>query len=424
MGPGIYTCVHEGASTGGQELFSYLSVTSGSGAGLVDLPNSDRYCAMMRPLLTSVQEYLCNDYQDGLSRADMPLTANILPFSQDGLTTGNICAASANWLEPRWLSICPLPNSGTVIINRNVPLNAFRGTYCALNRDTLCNIDLFLQGFSLPGNRMYFGTTTPNTPSIAANVTVAATAVQISNLYLYLALEVNEEIQQDLYGLLKAGKTKYAIPYVVGYRMGMAAAGTTGTQTFTLARNFGKTLKRLTFSAFSGNETSNLAWCRNNSTGAMIQNYQVTLNSRPSTDFYLSCYNPLLSLASPIASNNWVVPTVAVGGSLSSDDWRTNRDVLKGSVIQNAFQYQLMWSHSEVFGQNANMLERDKAYLDDSNINDGLSLDSDVVVVATFNCPAGSTANTVVAVNGLAFYCFSQVQRELIINEQGIGFSA
>lgn len=415
--------MHEAASTGGQELFSYISVTTGSGAGLVDLPNCDRYVAMLRPNLTSVQEYLTNDYQDGLCRADMPLTTNLLPFSQDGQTTvSTYCAASANYLEPRWLSMTPTENNATLTVNRNVPLNAWRGTYLALNRDTLTNVDLFIQGFSVPANRLYFSTTTPATPNL--NVTAAATAVQFSNLYLYLAIEVNEEIQQELFGLMKAGKTKYSIPYVVSYRQPMAAAGTVGTQTFTLSRNFGKTLKRLTFAAFSGNEISNLAWYRNNATGASIQNYQIAINSRPTTDFYLSCYNPLLALPAPIATNNWVAPGVAAGGSLASDDWRTNRDLLKGSVIQNAFQYQLMWSHTEIFGQSANMLERDKAQIEDPNIDDGLSLDSDVVVVAQFNTPAGGTANSVVAVNGLAFYCFSQVSRELMINESGIGFSA
>ena len=386
---------------------------NGSGLGIVDLQYADQYVNTMRPIKTSMSEFLSYDQLNQFYPCNQLASSNILPFSRDGLSAGTDNAATTNYLEPQHLYIGGNTNTA-VNLARYIPLNSIKDTFFDMDKDVTFGTDMYMRMFTNFLQRMGFQTTNPNSPN--NNQTQLTAAVNASNVYLYLAIEENLDIRNSILEALAQGKIKMSIPYTYAYRFSVAGQSTSANVSLTLTKNYGRAVKRLMFVPCNAQEYTQYAFDHSNVNGTKVNQLQTTMNGRPLTDYILNCYNPY-STINP-SGVTWSNPVNF------ADDWREARKFLQGSCINAYPAYQTQWFYADAWG----ILPSESKCLvpgGQENIDDGYDLlhqGDSVYSVSALTAALGTSTNNCYT-NGLINYIYVLFNRTLEIQPDGITFS-
>jgi hypothetical protein len=405
-----YVCTFEN----GMDFCRWAYFGDGSGLGIVDSQYVDHYVCAAQPIKTEMKEFLGRDELNQLYPCNQLNTTNILPFSRDGLSTGTQNATTNSYTEMQYLNISPTPNTA-VTVNRYLDLKRFVDTYFAVNKNSVFGRDMYMRFNSQLLQRMFFYTTSPNNPNVAANFTApTATNVVLTNVYLYLAIEQNDVIRESLLSALRSGSIKMNIPYTYTYRFSGNGNSTVANATLTLTRQFGKRLKRILSVPYNGQELTQYAYDHSNPNGTKINQLTTSMDGRPLQDYLMNVYDP----------NSTINPTNVGWNNPASfgDDYREMTKLLRGTILQSYPMYLTNWFYADTWGTQS-FLEETKSALPSENINDGFALD-DGDHIFTIQCNTNAlTANTNNCyTNGIILYLFCTFVRTLIVTPDQISF--
>lgn len=385
---------------------------NGQGLGLVDLQYADCYANVTRPLDNRFEDFMSHEQLEQFYPCNQLAANNMFPFSTDGLTAGTLNGSTTNYWEPQHLAIATTPNTAQTI-TRMFPLSTWKKTFLGMDKDTIFGQDMYLRMNTQLLQRMFYYTTTPSTP--AQNVTQINTAVAFNNMYLWLAIEENLTIRNSLLGHLASGKIRYSIPYAYTYRFGVSGTSTTANISLTLAKGYGRSVRRVLTVPFNGQEYTNYAYDHCNVNGQKISTWQASINGRPTTDFVLSVFNPNNSL---VPSGTGWTPTQPN----FADDWREARAFLAGSCLLSYQAYQTQWFAQDSWG----ILPGDTSIClpDVNQIDEGLDLvqTGDVVYSFVSSTPTISSGTSNCNASGLIMYVFVNFDRHVVIQPDGYLF--
>ena len=416
-GAGLYSAVHENGLDFQQAFFG-----SGSGLGIVDITYLNRYKKAVVNLRSELEKDFLGGFQDQATQfypSRQPSATNVYPQSLDGLTTGVLNASPINYTDAQQLVFSQVNTA--LQVTRQIPLSVIKDTFFEMDKDVVFGSDMYLRLWTAALQQMIF--TTPN----QANPHIGATAyaggnINAINMYLQLAIEENLDIRNSLLMSLAKGSIKMNIPYSYCYRFSSTTA--TANLSLTLTKNYGKSLNRILFVPFNGNEFSNYAYDHSNMNGVKVSQLQSTLNGRPLQDSIIQCYNPLLA---PSAITNNIFSQAATFGGVVDfmGDWRQIREFAKGTCLQSYPHFQANWVFQDSWGI--------PSFVDEKNAGrpwyqteEGLSLldSGDLVYSIQASCPAVSLATSNVNAQGLVLYLFCTFNRTLTIQSDGIVLSS
>ena len=338
------------AGTAGQYGFVYedgcdfrtVYFGNGSGLGIVDLQYADAATNVFRPIKTKLTDFLSQDQLSQFYPCNQLATTNTLPYSRDGTIAGVDNASTNNYLEPQHLQIAPVAAT-TLPVSRYFPLKNIKGTFLECDKDVVFGTDMYLRLFSNYLQRMGAYTTTPANINGSANIQIT-TAVNASNVYLYLAIEENLDIRNSLLSALAHGSIKMTIPYLYSYRFSVSGQSSSGNVSLTLTKNYGRGVKQITLVPFNGQEYTNYAYDHSNVNGTKVSQIQTTMDGRPLTDYNLNCFNPNSSIQTA-ATENWASKPINF-----ADDYREALKFTAGSCLNAYPAYQTSWFYADAWG--------------------------------------------------------------------------
>lgn len=430
---GSYAAVHETGLDFQQVFFG-----SGSGLGIVDMTYCNRYKKAVQMLRSTLEQDFLGGFQDQMTQfypSRQPGANNVYAQSIDGIAAGNLNASPINNTDAQQLLFSPLvsaaPESaavGSLQVTRQIPLSVFKDTFFDMDKDVVFGSDMYLRLWTAAIQQMCFYTPNRANPNVGATP-FAQTAFSAQNMYLQLALEENIDIRNSLLMSLAKGSIKLDIPYSYCYRF----SGTTQTAnlSLTLTKNYGKSLNRILFVPFNGNEFSHLSYDHSNWNGGKVSQIQTTLNGRPLQDSTIQCYNPnvapvIYGVANTNYTTNNFSQATAFGGVVDfGGDWRQIREFAKGSCLQSYPHYQANWLWQDSWGIPPLIDEKNSGRPWYQN-SEGLSLldSGDLVYSLQASCPAVTGVITNVGALGLVYYLFCTFNRTLTIQSDGITLSA
>jgi len=414
---GLYTAVHEDGFD-----FQQIFFGSGSGLGIVDMQYCDRYKNAICPLRSTLERDFLAGSQDQMTQfypSRQPGTTNVYPFSLDGYVAGRANASPINQTDNQHLTFSSAPNQA-ITVYRQIPLSILKDTFFAMDKDVVFGSDMYLRLWTNALQRMCFYTPSLVNPHINAVQYNNNDAVNATNFYLQLSIEENLDIRNSLLMSLAKGSIRFNIPYSYSYRFSQNNTSSSAAVSLTLTKNYGKSLNRILFVPFNGQEFTHHAYDHSNINGTKVQSLQSTLNGRPLSDSQINCMNPNANYDNRIWTGG--VPVDWAG------DWRQIREFTKQSCIQSYSDLGAKWIWCDAWGISPFPDEVHSGCPWHAN-SEGLSLvdSGDLVYSFQANTPAVSTAGgTAFAsnVSGLILYLFCSFNRTLTIQADGIILSA
>lgn len=377
---------------------------------IVDLDYGQNYLQLVSKSETGFSEFMTRDpYLDYMSPSNCPNINNLRPDSSSTIAASQfspiISNGTQNYIEPSYLY--SFTGTGTALniapyyLQRMLRLGDIKNTFFSVDRD-------FYFGGQISYMRLYCGvlsklgwyTTSPNDPITGATslTGVAPYTVSMNNLTLYLAIESNELIRQDILRQATTTGLKYLIPYVQAYKNSYGAV-TSQQITIQFDLSLGKSLKKIYHSIYNGSETNAMVYEHSNIDGGTnvltfppvygkrISNFWTILNGRRMEDLTLN------SIISSTTSANSLIPT----------DYMSLKNKLKGSVILNSAMYQAGWFWLDSFDGFSSIMIQNGC----PHIVSGIPMGA-VALVWTFNGNVMGAAQN-------AHYTYGVFYRELLI---------
>jgi hypothetical protein len=338
-------------------------------------------------------------------------SSNVFPWSLDGLTSGNATSGIKSYIEPQHVYINPVPNTATTIY-RLIPLRQIKRSFLAMDKDVCFGVETFLRLQTAYLSQI--GCYCTNPASIHTTYTnITSTSVSMSNVNLYLALQMNVEIRDEVVKAMLSGKMKFSIPYLYPYRASVSGNSSTANISTTVSRNYGRSLKEAMVVFYNAQEFTPYVSDSNNTNGCKVSAYYTSLSNRPLQDRQITVYNPYSSV-NPTGAG--ITSGMEFGlDYLECQKWRQN------SVLSS---YPMMQSNSrwsDIWGQ-PGALALDKYAIPFENLNDGLSLTDSSDWNYSINCPCGASTSSSnnVYTNGMIVYFFFTFMRTLHCLPNGI----
>jgi hypothetical protein len=305
------------------------SITFGNltGAMPIDLPYASQYVNVVRKIDSLQVEFEGNDYTSclykakSLAIADNPFPPGVLiPTGTNvyGEAGGSVQYTSITVPDAQYSRASA--QAASLQSGRSLPLSAFKGTIFAMDKDLCFGDDMYLTVNFAPSSRAGFTTTLPTDPLVGMS-TVFATQPTISNLFLNLATQEDPDVKAYVLGMFDAGKLECIFPYVHTARTPGTAAGGQQSVTVNYPANLGKTMKRIVHTCFNSTEAGGKQYDHGNMNGSKVISYRTSLDTSPLQDNIISCLQP------------------------TCDDFRENRQYLKGSALENSAIYYYNWCH-------------------------------------------------------------------------------
>jgi hypothetical protein len=393
-----------------------------SGLGVVDLVYSNKYQKAQQPLASRIDEDFLSgrDQLTGFYPSRCPAQENVNAFSLDGSTQGNAYAGILNNTDIQHLKIGQVGQ--TLTVTKMIPLSDFVDTFFAVDRSILTGTEMVLRMYTASLQQLAFYTKTPNAPassSIAgvpnwANITTVANA---SNITLWVARDVNLDVQNSLRQALIEGEIVIPIPYTYAYRFSQSNGSSNSNLSLTLTKGFGRAVSKIQYVCYNNNEFGPYALDNNNSQSCKVQSYQSFINSQPLSDSIINTYNGL------VAQNAAIWPNPPVDTNMA---YRENYNLLRGSVLgQSAQLYDSNFSHTDSWSL-LPFTQTSRAFQYWTN-NEGLSLtgNSECQYQLQANTPGCNTAiYPLTSSQGNLSYIFVTFLRHLHITPAGIVLTA
>lgn len=225
-----------------------------SGLYLCDINEVANYTKFVTKAETPLKEYLTYDtyanggvatpigFGRGLRVSNAAVAANQRP--QDA------GANSINYTEPEYIEYGSGANT-TPCLQIMIPLGMIKNTIFSLDKNIYLGEIILLRIVWNPTSKMFFSTSS-NDPT--DTVVSMANNVSLTNLTLYLAVEKNPEIVNQLRSQIASSGFSVLIPYVYTYKYNLGPAG---SQTVSLKfnRGHGRTLVKIFHSVFNNGES-------------------------------------------------------------------------------------------------------------------------------------------------------------------------
>ena len=274
-----------------------LSFETGNGLQLLNLPAPAKYTKLLSKYNTDLKDFLTTDVSN--IPHPMPLNNNLFlnasvtarptdaptiitqifgttttsttyNFATTGIPIVNnptaLATASSSIYEPQYFNI-----SGANTAN-NIPViyefSNFKNTILGLDKDVYFGQNDLYFKFNVAGTNSwcYQGSTNSTPATAAATLSTAMTSLQ--NVYLYLAVEQNPIIIENIIKAYDTSGLRLLIDYPIVTQT-MTAASTNQAIVIPFVPSMGKYLKRIYHSLFSGTQTLNTTLdCENNSSNA------------------------------------------------------------------------------------------------------------------------------------------------------------
>lgn len=387
----------------GMPLISEVDLYTRSGIYLCQLPNFQNYMKVIRKLHTHIDEYDSNDQSSFLFPGNSLNTAvpiitpsngnGTVPNRENAYVMGGGAAATATALT------------------MNLPMKAIKKTIFALDKDIVFPDIIVLRILFGPSNRAMYSNTSANDPADASTIAMTLGTITISNLTLYLATEKNEDIAQSVRALVNRPEgLNLLVDYPYSYKQ--ALTGTSQNLSYRFNRGHGKNLMEVVSAPFHATEAVNTSFDNSNvlnvaaafpaqtAVGAKVVSYYSQLDNVRLQDITLVC------------------------GFANADDYRENRKYLKDTPYFNNSVFNNNWLHCDKFYENSP--GQDVA---DENLDKGMSLivERKYDLLATVSAvastpPIGGTAAYTPSTNGINWYTFAILQKDLHIGANMIQY--
>jgi len=404
--------------------FTTVQLQPSTALNIVDISFANKYVHMMQPYRSKLDADFLSGANDILTKnrcSFQNAQNNIQVASQDGLTTlPGVYAGPLNLLDRQMLSFSTQPNR-IVSVNRNVPLSVFSNSVLALNKDLYFPCDMYLNLTLAPLYQIFTYTTTPQTPGNLATQTLPAASITCDSFNLYLAIEVNESITKCIISDINNGPLKIPIPYVYNSVQITPSSVSQSSNSFIISKNNGRQLNAVVFSVWNINQNTLLNYDNQNVQGQKISSYSSYIDSTNLQQGQQNVYNPNASYNASI----WTQIPYS-----TADDFRINRDVIKGSSLLNYAAFQCDFAHWDTFGFLA--FEDESQQMSNqwwTSELSGLSLlapsAGDHLYSLSFNCP-GTNPAVVAATNsqGSVIMFSTLFSRFLSIDASGVYLSS
>lgn len=300
---------------------------------IFDLPN---YLKIVNKAETPLSQLVTMDAMNNFSPSNLPATLNYRPTVNAAVSNGEI-----NNTEPLYVKTGAL--GGILSGQIQFPLGLIKNSIFSYNKNLAFNDVIVLRILFGSGNKAGFQSTS-NT-NLTTGATAISTAITLSNITLYNAVEQDADIIAQMKAKVQGGYS-VIIPYINRLKVN---ANPPCTVTYRLNASHGITLKRVYTMPFNNVETSNLAIDCDNTNGSKISSFYTALNGARMQEINLSC--------------------------LAGDyqDWLYQQSKYYYSVIQGRNMFQFNWHWLEVFDGKKPAI-KDFKNRDEDNITSGIVL--------------------------------------------------
>ena len=329
---------------------------NGSGMDLVDLQYASNYLAIARKLDTDYKDYVTHDatsamYMDNSDLDNLyPPSVTLPAVNAYGLPGVRRIDCVTNH-EPVYVRAGK--DNAVTVVARSIPLSAFTHTALAMDRDMMSGEELTIAIRVAGHEKLAYVSDDGLDPTTgiggALNTITPLASAKLTNICLRLAVQVDPMVEAYVRQMFESGHMKFIFPFQYGWKV-TAPVGQIAFQ-HNLTNQFGKKLKRVLTTAFNATEQYSTAFDTNNMDAVKLDLYQTAMDSQPLQDDKISCLQPI------------------AGGARGMDDFRENRHLMKGSVIDNSMAYYLNWFHCDSFSNPSR-----HSYIPEDNILEGLDL--------------------------------------------------
>lgn len=388
-----------------------VSLETGNGLQLLNLPESSRYTKVLTKINTPFKDFMTTD------NADMPRPNTNTPLENNPTGLGT---PGTNLYEPKYFNTSVVSDGAGAGIN-NIPiyyeLGNFVHSILSLDKDLYAGQnDLYIK-YSVGGiDSFAFRSTSLSNPATNVATLSANTLPALQNVYLYLAVEQQPQIIENIVQAYQSTGLRILIDYPIVTKFQTAINQSNQAIVIPFVPAQGRYLKRVYHSVFSTADTLNTALDCENSTAvrsgqagttSKLLSYNTYIDSLKLQDDIVYC-----GTAGALAAG---VNNVNVSASqIYEDDWRVNQQFCKDSAILNYSVYQKNWFHCDSFEPpRSNTVGN----VDPQNLKNGLPMERGVQYQFICNV-ASNNANVL----GLIHTNFAIFSREILINRDGIQF--
>lgn len=311
---------------------------------LVDIDYFQNYFQLSSKCETNFGEFMCRDpYLENMTPCNC-INVNNLRIGSSNTNTAVAGSGSMNFTEPAYLYTIGSLAANAVdpytpyYIQRMLKLGDIKNSFMSIDKDVYFGGQIsYLKLWVGTSDKFGFTSTNVGDPITGAAALTTTSVIQMQNLTLYLAVESNELIRQDIMQKVQSSGLKYMIPYVQAYK-NLYGASTTQQLSIQLDVNSGKAFKKMYWALYNNTESGALAYDHSNvnysngflgvvpTYGNKIYNFWTLLNGKRLQD---------ITLESRISGN--------AATNLVPLDYMSLKNKLKGSVIQNSLVYQANW---------------------------------------------------------------------------------
>ena len=376
--------------------------------------------------LTSGTAATLNDY--GCSEGLFPLGKAVGTTRPTGWSPYLGAAATVNtnytnFYEPAYVVSSGAINEISPYIMFKIPLRKIKHTIFGIDKTMKLNKILYLRIVWNTTNKIAYCTTGAaaaiTNPGSIANGTPAAIpgGIYISNLYLYLAKELNTLVDQELTNKINSAEGfKILVPWVSQFKQSIQASGMNNvTMRFTNA--LGRKLQKIYWTPYNASESLQLAYdhnvfpTENSNSVTLNQTYVGTAAAVQKIQYFYTLLNNTRTSQYNYNVNNG---SSTNGNQYFSEDYDARKNKLKGSCILSKNEYYYNWVWCEDFTDNVALADKPLS-ADQDNFSDGLDLTNEIKYDIFIN--QGGTTN--VAVN---LYVYAVTLKELTVNSTGVTF--
>ena len=373
-----------------------IQVYTRGGLMLCDLVNANNYTNLVVPVETKIDEFITydqGDYGTAAARTGMdgyspgfrpagPYASNRRPDSATVATNGQ------NEMLYTFVGVAGNGGGGGgngQLTNKfSIPLSLFKNTILDLDKDLYFGGEVVLMRFVwAPFTRFYFTADSATDPT--STPVAAANAVAISDLALYIALQQNQDIQQDVMDKCKSREgLSLLVPYVHQNKINL---GVSTSQSISLRYNraHGLTLKKIFHGVYHNTETGPTSFQHKNVLGATVPSYYTMLDNNRRQQFNVDCTN--------------------------GEDYLLVKNKLKGSMLITYDVFGYNWVIIEDFSDMRPQSELPMKP-DESNLITGVSLDTERKI-DIYLTTASAAYN---------HYSFAVTEKILVVSANGMTF--
>jgi len=308
-------------------FWQQIQVYTKGGLFLCDLISAHNYSNLVNPIETKIEnlktydQYVAAQAGTGYGQCFRIQGGSAANYRPNGVEPDN----GTDELQYTFVSTAGGAGAGGLTANFIIPFSMFKNTIMGLNKDLYFNGEIMMIRFVWgPATKLYFKSTAANAPQ--TNATAAALSASVSNIALYLALENNQEIVNQIMSKCSSPDgLKVLVPFVWTNRINLTGNSQTITLRYTAAQ--GLRLKKIYHGVYANVESANTMYEHNNTAGAVVTSYYTMLDNVRRQQFNVNC---------------------TIG-----EDYILNKDKIKGSTLITSDTYYYNWCFP---GKNNNII--------------------------------------------------------------------